>query len=526
MNETETRSSPDADAVPKGVPLSDAQPPRLRLDHLSRHFGGIRALEDVSFEIGPGTIHALLGENGAGKSTLVKTVTGVHPPSAGQVLLDGRAVSFASPMDARAAGVVAVYQDPKLFPHFDVAENIFMGIHPTSSLGLVDRRRMYDLAQALLDALDAGLDARQPALGLSIGQSQFVEFARATTAGDARLLFLDEPTAALTPTETDRLCRLVRRLRERGTTIVFISHRIEEIEGFVDGVTVLRDGRHVATLPAEGLTQGEIIRLMVGRELEHLYVRRSGAVELGPERLTVEGLGSSGAFSGVSFSVHGGEVVAMAGLVGAGRSEIAQAIMGLRETAGGRVLVDGKEVTKRSPQRMQLLGVAHLPEDRDSVGLVTTQPVATNISLAVLDRVSRLGVILFGRERTLARHWVDELQIKARSVDDPVSTLSGGNRQKVVLGKWLALNPGVLILDEPTHGIDVGTKAQVHKIIADLAAEGIAVLVISSDLPEVLGVGDRILVIHEGRLAASFARNEATEEAIMAAATSGRRSAA
>ncbi|MBZ0218504.1 MAG: ATP-binding cassette domain-containing protein, partial [Fimbriimonadaceae bacterium] len=212
--------------------------------------------------------------------------------------------------------------------------------------------------------------------------------------------------------------------------------------------------------------------------------------------------------------------------VGAGRSEIAQAIMGLRETAGGRVLVDGKEVTKRSPQRMQLLGVAHLPEDRDSVGLVTTQPVATNISLAVLDRVSRLGVILFGRERTLARHWVDELQIKARSVDDPVSTLSGGNRQKVVLGKWLALNPGVLILDEPTHGIDVGTKAQVHKIIADLAAEGIAVLVISSDLPEVLGVGDRILVIHEGRLAASFARNEATEEAIMAAATSGRRSAA
>jgi rhamnose transport system ATP-binding protein len=498
--------------------------PRLAVSGVSKSFGGIRALTDVSFAVAPGSIHALLGENGAGKSTLVKIVTGIQPADTGEIRLDGTTVRFRSPLEARTAGVVAVYQDPKLFPHLDVAENIFMGAHPTGAFGMITRQAMIERAQRLLDALDSGLDARQSVLGLSIGEAQFIEFARATAAGRMRLLFLDEPTAALTPAETERLFRLVRRLRGEGTSVVFISHRLEELEGLVDEVTILRDGRHVTTRQAAGLSEEEIVRSMVGRPVEQVYGRETGAT-WGAERLIVRDLSAPGEFEDVSFSLRAGEVVGMAGLIGAGRSEIAQGIMGLIPTSAGSVLVDGREVGRRSPRAMQDLGVAYLPEDRDGVGLVTSHSVLANMSLAILSRLSRLGAILLDRERRSMGELARRLQVKAVSLDAPVSSLSGGNRQKVVLGKWLALEPRVLILDEPTHGIDVGTKAQVHAIIADLARQGIAILLISSDLPEVLGVSDRILVVRQGRIVASIARAEATQERVMAAAAGERRAA-
>jgi rhamnose transport system ATP-binding protein len=499
--------------------------PRLRVVGLSKHFGGISALSDFSFEVGRGSIHALLGENGAGKSTLVKIVTGVQPPDRGEIFLDGVAMRFRSPMEARAAGVVAVYQDPKLFPHLDVAENIFMGIHPLTPLGSVARRRMVERAQNLLDTLDARLDPRQPVLGLSIGEVQFIEIARAMAVGEPRLLFLDEPTATLTPMETERLFRLVRRLQERGASIVFISHRLEELRGFVETATILRDGKLVWTRRANEFSEADIVRAMVGRPLDQLYAPRMQAAATRQPRLEVQGLTSPGDFSDVSFEVRPGEVVGMAGLVGAGRSEIALAIVGLRPTTSGDVMVNGRKVGRRSPRRLLRLGVAYVPEDRDGVGLVTAQAVGVNLTVAVLDRLSRWGALLLGKERALAGRLISDLAVKTGALEDPVSSLSGGNRQKVVLGKWLAANPEVLILDEPTHGIDIATKAQVHRIIADLAARGVAILMISSDLPEILGVSDRILVVRAGRIVATFPRAAADAEGVMAAATGARRAA-
>lgn len=492
--------------------------PRLELRGITKSFGGIRALAEVSLAIAPGEVHAVLGENGAGKSTLVKIVTGIEAADAGEILLDGTPVHFRSPMAARAAGVVAVYQDPKLFPHLDVAENIFMGLHPVTRFGTLDRRRMYARARELLAGLEASLDPTAPVAGLSIGEAQFVEFARAMVEGADRLLILDEPTASLTPAETERLFRIVRRLKQRGTSIILISHRLEELRGLVDTVTVLRDGRHVATRPAADLAEEEVIRLMVGRALDLLDPSERASPTEGPVRLRLEGLTLAGVFEGISFAVRGGEVVALAGLVGAGRSELAQALFGVTPPTSGTVWLDRTEVVPRSPRQMLRLGLAYLPEDRDGEGLVTPLSITWNLVLPVTGRLAHLGFLRPRRERAVAKHHAEELQIRSRSLEQAVATLSGGNRQKVVLGKWLATNPKVLILDEPTHGIDVGTKAQVHKLVRELAGEGLAVVLISSDLPEVLRLGDRVLVMAGGRLTAEFARGEATEERVMAAA--------
>jgi len=502
--------------------------PRLEVRELSKSFGGIRALDRVSVTIAPGEIHALLGENGAGKSTLIKAVTGLLQADGGEIRLDGKPVRFATPTEARAAGVVAMYQDPQLFPHLDVAENIFMGLHPRTSWGGIDRRGMYAQSERLLTSLEANFSPSMPVAGLSIGEIQLVEFARAMAAGVDRLLILDEPTASLTPSETGRLFRTVRALRDRGLSVVFISHRLEELKGLVDIVTVLRDGRHIATRPAAELSETDVVQLMVGRSLSQLYpdARSAARRVVGAERLRVENLGLSGVFEDVSFALHAGEVVTLAGLVGAGRSEVAQAIFGATPPSAGRVLLDGVPVQPTDPRRMLDLGVAYVPEDRDGSGLVTRQSVSHNLVLAVLRRLSRFGVIGRQAERALAEHYRARLQIRAASLRQPVAALSGGNRQKVVLGKSLALQPRVIILDEPTHGIDVGTKAQVHGIIGELAQAGIAVLVISSDLPEVQRLGDRILVMADGRMTAEFARAEASEERIMRAASLRRRLAA
>jgi rhamnose transport system ATP-binding protein len=509
----------------KGVHL-----PRLELRGISKSFGGIAAIKGIDWAVMPGEIHALLGENGAGKSTLVKIITGYQRQDIGSYFLDGSERSFVSPLEARAAGVVAVYQDPKLFGHLDVAENVFMGVHPRAVLGMIDRKEMYRRTRDILHDLETDLDPHAMIAGLSIGDMQFVEFARAMVSGASKLLILDEPTAALTPSETERLFRVVRRFRDQGTSVVLISHRLEDLEGLVDTVTVLRDGERVATEPASKMTPSAVVKLMVGRPLEQLYpgeresTRKTGTT--GQIRLKTENLALAGVFSGLSFELRAGEVVTMAGLVGAGRSEVAQAIFGVTPPTGGRLFIDGAEIVPRSPDQMLKLGLAYVPEDRDREGLIPSMSIVKNLVLAVLARLSRRGIASSRQERILSNRFAQELSIKASSIDQPVNSLSGGNRQKVVLGKWLATEPRILILDEPTHGIDVATKAQVHSIVRDLANRGMAVLVISSDLPEVLRLGDRVLVMADGRLKACFKRGEATEEAVMAAATWRHRSAA
>jgi len=404
-----------------------------------------------------------------------------------------------------------------------VAENLLMGIQPTNFGGLrVDRRAMYRQASELLARIGVSIDTHTLAVGLSAADLLFVEIARALSA-DVRLLILDEPTAALTPAEAEQLFSVVRDLRDDGASILLITHRLEELEGLADTVTVLRDGTDVAAKPMADTTREEIVRLMVGRTLAAEGRRTTGSV--GAERLSVEDLTSVGTFDSVSFSVREGEIVGMAGLVGSGRSEIAQAVFGIAPADSGVVRVNGEAVTVRDPIQMVSLGVAYVPEDRDLQGLVTSFSITDNIALPLLRRLSRLGLRVPGQEREISSRYAGDLAIKAPSVDTPTSALSGGNRQKTVLAKWLATEPKVLILDEPTHGIDVGSKAEVHAIVRELASQGMAILMISSDLPEVLLLSDRILVIADGRLVAELP-GDATQEQVMSAAASNAKASA
>lgn len=500
--------------------------PRLDIRSLSKSFGGIRALRDVSFAVNPGEVHALIGENGAGKSTLVKIATGLEQPDAGEILLDGVPCQFRSPMEARRAGVVAVYQDPKVFPHLDVAENIFIGLHPTTSLGFIDRARMFRETNDLLTALGSDLDPTTLVAGLSVAESQFVEFARALAHQADKVLILDEPTASLTGSETEKLFRVVREMRERGVAVIIISHRLEDLRDLVDTVTILRDGRHVATKPAKSLSESEIVKLMVGRSQEELYgtlenSAKPGGPSGGLERLSVEGLTLNNEFADISFSLRAGQILGMFGLVGAGRTEIARSLFGITPPDGGSVAIDGHEVHIHDPRQMLASGLAYLPEDREGQGLVPTMSVRKNVVVTILDKLARHGVLQLGRERAFTLRTIAELAIRTEGSEAPVSSLSGGNRQKVVLGKWLATDPKILILDEPTHGIDIGSKAQVHQLVLTLAARGIAILLISSDLPEILRLSDRVLVVASGRVAATFDRLEMTEEKILLAASRG-----
>ncbi len=498
----------------------EAGPARLAVRGAGKHFGPVAAVRGVSFSVRAGAIHALVGENGAGKSTLVKMITGMERPDAGEILLDGWPCRFATPLEARRAGITAVYQDPRLFPHLDVAENIFLGFQPLTRLGTVDARRMYAEAARRLGELGLDIDPRSLLAGRSVAEIQFVEIVRAMCA-DLRLLILDEPTASLTPAEAERLFAVMATLKQRGVSILFISHRLEEIRRVADDVTVMRDGAHVITGPAAGLTEADMVRHMVGRELDALFVRAPAAPASGRHAFEVRGLSLPGVFEDVSFRVEPGEIVGLAGLVGAGRTEIAEAIFGIRPPARGTVVVGGQEVRPRSPGQMVAHGVAYIPENRDEHGLVVEQGVAANVCLAVLDRLARAGLLTHRTELRFARPFAEDFEIKAANLDAPVGSLSGGNRQKVVLAKWLAARPQVLLLDEPTHGIDVGTKSQVHQRIAELAADGFPVLLISSDLPEVLAMSDRILVVAGGRVVAELPRAEATQEKVMVAAALG-----
>ena len=502
-------------------------PPILALEHVGMAFGAVRALQDVSLDLYGGEIHALAGENGAGKSTLVKILAGVHRPDEGRVLLDGRPRDFRGPGDARQAGVAVIYQEPTLFPDLSVAENIFMGRQPRARLGRIDRRALRTATKGLFERLGVSLDPDRPARGLSIADQQIVEIAKALSR-DARVLVMDEPTAALSGNEAARLFTVARTLREQGCALLFISHRLEEIFELCTRVTTLRDGRLIATEDLDGLTPDDLVQRMVGRELGTLYPRQDttpGEPVLQVARLTREGV-----FTDVSFEVRAGEIVALAGLVGAGRSEVARAVFGVDRYDAGAVRVRGERLPGASPTAAMAAGIALVPEDRRQQGLVMDGSIERNIGLTALRSLRRgpaYGPIISRRaERDHAADWAIRLRLKYARLSDAVGVLSGGNQQKVVLAKWLATEPAVLIVDEPTRGIDVGTKAEVHRLLSELAAGGLAVLMISSDLPEVLAMADRVLVMHEGRLAAEIARADATEEAVLAAATGRTRSAA
>jgi rhamnose transport system ATP-binding protein len=497
--------------------VTDPRLPTLRISGIAKSFGASNALTDVSFDVARGEVHALVGENGAGKSTLVKIITGILEPDAGEIALNGEVVRFATPIEARLAGVAAVYQDPKLFPHLDVAENISMGATPVTVFGTVDRKGVAGRARESLARLGVEIDPNALIAELSVAELQFVEIARALTA-DLRLLILDEPTSALTPAEVEKLFRIVRSLRNRGTSVVLITHRLEELDLIADAVTVLRDGRHVATRFASEINRAEIVRMMVGRPIETLFAERK-VRKPGREVLRVEGLCSAGVFTNVSFSLRSGEIVGMAGLVGSGRSEIAQACFGLAPPTSGQVTLDGHPVTPRSPKQMLRLGLAYLPEDRDGVGLIMMASIVGNIILPIVDQLARLGVVNESSERRVASDAVQTYDVRTMGIDQLVADLSGGNRQKVAFAKWLSTKPKVMILDEPTHGIDVGSKAQVHRMIAQLVEDGLAVLVISSDLPEVLAISDRILVVSEGEIVAELDPATADQASVMMAAT-------
>ncbi|KRV50576.1 D-ribose transporter ATP-binding protein [Wenjunlia vitaminophila] len=492
------------------------RPPVLALRGVSKSFGAVRALRDVSLELHAGEAHALAGENGAGKSTLIKTLAGVHRPDVGEVLLNGEPVVFHGPKDARDAGIAVIYQEPTLFPDLTIAENIFMGRQPRRSLGRIDHRAVRRTTGELMRRLGVSLDADRLARGLSIADQQIVEIAKALSF-DARVLIMDEPTAALTGSEVARLFSVVEALRAEGAAVLFISHRLEEIFSLCQRVTTLRDGRWISSEPVAGLTEDDLVRRMVGRDLDELYPKQQttiGQVALSVRRLTREGV-----FRDVSFEVRRGEIVALAGLVGAGRTEVAQAVFGVDRADAGEVRVDGRALPPASPTAAMDAGLALVPEDRRQRGLVMEMSIERNIGLTGLGSLGRGGLVRRALERGRAADWAARLQLKYNRLSDSVEVLSGGNQQKVVLAKWLATKPSVLIVDEPTRGIDVGTKAEVHRALSALAADGLAVLMISSDLPEVLGMADRVLVMHEGLLVAEIPRSEATEESVMAAAT-------
>ncbi len=471
----------------------------------------------------PGEAHALLGENGAGKSTLVKILAGVHQPDGGDLVIGGEPVVLNGPTASRAAGVSVIYQEPTLFPDLSVAENIFMGRQPLGRARRIDRAEMRTRSQSVFARLGVTLDPDRPARGLSVADQQIVEIAKAI-AFDATVIVMDEPTAALTSVEVGRLMDVVRALRAEGAAVLFISHRLEEAFAMCQRVTIMRDGRFVRTDPIDDLTIDDIIRSMVGRDLDSLFPKN--VADAGEAVLSVRRLTREGEFSDISFDVRRGEIVALAGLVGAGRSEIARAIFGIDRHDAGSVTLNGVELPNGSPIAAMNAGIGFVPEDRRQQGLVMEMSIDHNVALASLGRLRRGGLIRRNAERSLALDWAAKLQLKFGRIDNAVSTLSGGNQQKVVLGKWLARTPALLIIDEPTRGIDVGTKAEVHRLLDRLVHDGVAVLMISSELPEVLGMADRVLVIHEGRLAAELPRATADEASIMRAATGQHRGAA
>jgi rhamnose transport system ATP-binding protein len=489
--------------------------PILTVRGAHKHFGGVAALRGADLTLYPAEIHGLLGENGAGKSTLLMMLAGVHRLDAGEITFAGRPFEQGSTRRSREQGVAVIYQEPSLFPELSIAENVFVGRQPTRR-GRVDWPVMRSRTRELFARLGVYLDPDRRAAGLSIADQQLVEIVKALST-DATVIVMDEPTAALSATEAARLLSVARRLRDRGAAVVFVSHRLEEAFELCDRVTVLRDGATVAEAEIAATSPGEVVRWMVGRELTELFPKVPSVP--GEVLLDVAGLTRAGVFEDIRFSVRRGEIVALAGLVGSGRSEVVRAVFGIDRYDSGAVRIGGKPLPPGNPRAALARSVALVPEDRRAQGLFMPASIARNSSVVMLDRLRRFGLVRPGAERAMARQWADRLRLKHSGVDQPVERLSGGNQQKVVLAKWLATEPELLVIDEPTRGIDVGTKAEVHRLLSERAAEGLAVLMVSSELPEVLGMADRILVMREGRLVAELTGNEATQERVMLAAT-------
>jgi ABC-type sugar transport system ATPase subunit len=490
------------------------------VENVSKSYAGARALAGVSLEIAPGAIHALCGENGAGKSTLIKVLSGSVLPESGCVFMAGQPLALGHVRASEAAGIAVIHQESVAFPHLSAQDNIFVGREPRRLGGvLLDRGRMLSETRALLARLGEDIDPWKPVGELPMAQRQMVGMARALSH-KCRLLIMDEPTASLSKRETEVLFRIIRQLKAEGVSILYVSHRLEELFLLSDKVTVFRDGQHVATRRTAEINQEELIHLMVGRELLQVEgaVKAAGEAAGGEVLLEVTNLTRHGVFRSVSFDVKRGEIVGMAGLVGAGRSEVAQAIFGADPTDAGMVCVAGKPLRRGSIQAALEAGIALVPEDRQHVGLGLPMTVGANLSMAVLKQMTVGGLIVNAREQKLARRQIDDLRVKTAGTGVAAQTLSGGNQQKLVIGKWLATNPKVLILDEPTRGVDVGAKAEIYKLIRRVADTGMAVVVISSDLPEVLLLSDRILVMRGGTMAGELHRHEATQEKVLALA--------
>jgi rhamnose transport system ATP-binding protein len=496
--------------------------PFIEVRQVSKSYGGVHALSGVSLDVAPGEVHALCGENGAGKSTLIKILAGSVKPDDGQVLVNGSAMKLGDVASSERAGIAVIHQESVAFPHLSTFDNIFVGREPKKLGGLLlDRAEMRRQTRTLLQRLGEA-DAFDPARSvgeLSVAQRQMVGMARALSQ-DCRLLIMDEPTASLSERETRTLFALIRQFRQSGVSVLYVSHRLDEIFQLSDRVTVFRDGKHVATNPIAEMCREKLIQQMVGRELSstdaHLASNRPPAS--GQALLQVKNLSRAGVFHDVSFDVRAGEIVGMAGLVGAGRSEVARCIFGADAFDSGQILIDGSPLRGKSVREAMNRGIAMVPEDRQHQGLVLQLPVGTNLSLAILKNLTRFGFISSKGERETVARLMKDLLVKADGPAVPAQTLSGGNQQKLVLGKWLATRPRLLILDEPTRGVDVGAKAEVHRLIRKLADDGIAVLVISSDLPEVLAISDRILVMREGSIAGELSRAAANQEKVLALA--------
>jgi len=485
--------------------------PRLALSGIAKAFGGVQALAAASLELYAGQITALIGENGAGKSTLVKILTGVHRADAGTIRLDGEPVAITRPTVAQALGISVVHQEAVIFDDLSVAENIFVTELPVRR-GLVDWKALNRRAAELLAQLDAEIDPRQPAARLSVAEKHLVQIARAL-ACECNTLILDEPTAGLSHHEVDDLFAIVRRLRDKGCAVLFISHRFEEVFALCDRYAVFRDGRTVDSGFISDTDTDALIAQMVGRPLDQIYPKV--AITPGEQRLAVSGLGRSREFADINFSVRAGEILGVYGLVGAGRSEVMRTIFGVTRPDEGTILLDGQVVEHRRPSDAIAAGLAYVPEDRQSEGGALGLTIADNIALPSLRSLTRAGFLSPRRERSFAEALAEQFKVKAGATSDPLESLSGGNQQKVVLAKWVGTKPRVLILDEPTKGIDVGSKAAVHGAISALAEQGLAVVMVSSDLPEVLGMADRIMVMRRGRVTATLDRADASPERVM-----------